>query len=107
MPKAYHNIYEELFVEGVIPFVGRVFVLPKKIGNISLADCTGMVGLVGPKEESIGAFHSVRRAWKHPQRYDVYITYMNHDKQPCLPAKVVVYNNELDIFIATPQPPFV
>ncbi|KAG0578254.1 hypothetical protein KC19_4G009500 [Ceratodon purpureus] len=106
MPKTYHNRYEELFEEEVIPFVGRIFVLPKKFDDISLQDCIGTVGLVGPKGESVGAFHLVQKAWKHPRRYDVYIKYMNHDKQPCFPAKVVTYNDELDIFVATPLPPF-
>ncbi|XP_024366523.1 uncharacterized protein [Physcomitrium patens] len=104
--RAYHNRYEELFVEGVIPFVGRVFVLSKKHKNINLEDCTGTVALVGPKGESIGAFHSVRKAWKHPRHYDVYIQYMNHNKYPCFPAKVVVYDDQFDIFIASPLPPF-
>ena len=106
MPKAYNNRYEELFVESVIPYVGRIFVLPKEFEDINLQDCIGTVGLVGPKGESIGAFHSVRKAWKHPRRYDVYVKYMNHDKQPCFPAKISNYNDELDIFIATPLPPF-
>jgi hypothetical protein len=92
-------------VEEVIPFVGRVFVLPKKLENISLEDCTGTVGLVGANGESIGAFHSVRKAWRHPSKYDVYVKYMNHDKHSCFPAKIAVYNEELDLFIATPLPP--
>lgn len=106
VPRTYYNRYEELFVEGVIPFVGRVFVLAKKLQDINVDDCTGTVGLIGPKGESIGAFHSVKKAWKHPRQYDVYIKYMNYDKQPCFPAKVVTYNDELDIFIAMPLPPF-
>lgn len=106
MPKAYHNRYEELFVEGVIPFVGRIFVLPKKFENISLQECTGTVALIGSKGESIGAFRSMRKAWKHPRQYDVYIKYMNHNKQPCFPANVVIFDDELGIFIAVPLPPF-
>jgi len=95
-----------LFLERVIPFVGRVFVLPKKLQDICVDDCTGTVGLVGPKGESVGAFHAVKKAWKHPRRYDVYIKYTNHDKQPCFPAKILIYNEELDVFIAAPLPPF-
>lgn len=106
MPRAYHNRHEELFMEGVVPFVGRVFVLPKKLDDISVDDCTGTVGLVGAKGESVGAFHAVKKAWKHPRRYDVYIKYINHVKQPCFPAKILIYNDELDVFIATPLPPF-
>lgn len=106
VPHEYHNRYEELFVEGVIPFVGRVFVLPKSLEKISLEDCTGTVGLVGANGESVGAFHSVRKAWKHPKKYDVYIKYVNHDKQPCYPAKISIFNEELDLFLASPVPPF-
>lgn len=93
-------------MESVIPFVGRVFVLPKKLDDIIVDDCTGTVGLVGPKGESVGAFHAVKKAWKHPRRYDVYVKYTNYDKQPCFPAKIQIYNEELDVFIATPLPPF-
>ncbi len=102
----WNNRYEELFVEGVIPYIGRVFVLPKDTGNLRLEDCTGTVGLVGGKGESIGAFHSVRNAWKFPDKFDVYIKYANHDKQPSFPAKIEIYSEELDLFIAMPLPPF-
>ena len=61
---------------------------------------------MGANGESIGAFHSVRTAWRHPSKYDVYVKYMNHDKHPCFPAKNAVYNEELDLLIATLLPPF-
>lgn len=97
-------------IENVICFIGRLYICDEKCSDssaITMKNCRGTVGLVGPSGETIGCWHTIEDAAKKRALQRIFIEYPNYPKPLFFEAQIKdnLVSSELDLFVAEPCEP--